>query len=131
MSLISWISSNPDAVATVVGGAALWIYNKARGKKSDDLWDRLLAVARQQFPKLLADPKAHENAHKVVEDALWAKIERLGIKKTPVLDKLVDEIVDHALGELAGKLMDRDLSKYIETSKRTVEILKTAAEPAS
>jgi hypothetical protein len=131
MSLLSWITSNPDAAVALVGGTAMWVYNKARGRKTDDLWDRLIAVARQQFPKLLADPKAHENAHKVVEDALWSKIERLGIKKTPVLDKLVDEIVDHALGELAGKLMDRDLSKYIETSKRTVEILKTAAEPAS
>jgi hypothetical protein len=131
MTLLNWIASNPDTVATVVGGAARWVYNKARGRKSDDLWDRLIAVARQQFPKLLADPNAHANAHKVVEDALWSKIERLGIKKTAVLDKLVDEIVDHALGELAGKLMERDLGKYISTSKATVEILKTATEPAS
>lgn len=124
MNLLTLALAHLDDIAAVIAllGGVIW----HRGKKIDlkALADRLMAVARQQFPKLLADPHAHAHAHQVVENALWSKLEKLGFKKTAQLDKLVDKIIDHALGELAGKLMERDLGTIGRTLQATADKIR-------
>ena len=125
MKLVELALAHWDDIVAVGGLVAGVLWHRGKGAKLDDLWDRLLAVARQKFPALLADPNAHAHAHGVLEDALWSKIEKLGIKKNAALDKLVDELIDHALGELAVKLTDRDLARINRSLTQTVDVLKT------
>jgi hypothetical protein len=131
MNLLDLAIKNPDAVILIAGALGGLIWKRGKNVAVNDLFDRLVAIARQQFPELLADPDAHTKAHGVIERAIWRKLEKLGVKKTTQLDELVDEVIDHALGELAGKLMERDLRRVTASLKRTDAILKTATEPAS
>lgn len=121
MSLVNWITSNPDAAVAIVGGVVTFIWNKARGKKTDDLWDTLLQLGRQAFPKLLRDAHLFDDAYvrARLNAAIWQGLERLKVKRSKLVEGLVDEVVEHLVGELASKVIDLGLSEYIKTSKET------------
>jgi hypothetical protein len=126
MSLIGFVTQNWDSIALVGGLVGGWLGLKKKQTNEDDLWDRLLDVARQKFPEILTYADAHAKARGVIEKAVWDTLNRIGVKKSRRLDLLVDEVIDKALAELAAKLIDRDLSRFIEKQEKTAQVLKAA-----
>lgn len=124
MSLVDWISSNPDTAVTIVGGVAAYLWNKARGRKTDDLWDTAVKLGHQAVAGLLKDPNLYDDAYvrAKLNSSIWAGLSRLGVKLNPVLEKLVDEVVEHVKGELAEQLWKHNLDGFIRVQTQTAAI---------
>lgn len=128
MNVVNFITGNWDAIATVGGlvGGLIW----HRGKKATeaDRWELVEKLAKQALPRLLKDPRINDDAHvrRVIAMAIWAGLERLGIKKTSALSKLVDEAVEHAVGELAEQIWKRGFSAIEHTLEATHSTLTAA-----
>lgn len=128
MSLVNWISSNPDAALAVVTTFGAWLYNKARGRKADDLWDTVLKLGKQVLPKLMQDAKLYDDAYvnEQIRKAILAGLARLKVPENKLTLALVDEAVEHIHGELAEMVMRYNLDRYIEVSSKTIAELKAA-----
>lgn len=129
MTLLNWISSNPDAAIGIVTTVLAYAWNKARGKKTDDLWDTLLKLGQQVIPKLLADSRIYNDAwvNGEIKKAIVAGLGRLKVPLNSATEPLVDEAVEHIHGELAAKLTEYNLGKFIKVQEKTVDELKAAA----
>lgn len=121
MTIVDFITNNPDLVTVVVGAVTGLIWKRGKGIKMDDLWETLLQVGRQAFPHLLRSAKLYDDAHvrEVISKTIWAGLTRLGVPKNEAVMKLVDEAVEHVVGELAQKVLEYHFGQ-----------LKTVAIPA-
>lgn len=128
MSIITFAAEHWDDIAAVGGIVATLLWRRGKKLSLDDLWDTAEKIGLQVLPKLLADPHLHDDVYVrlKINGAIWAGLERLGVKHSKTIDKLVDEVTEHVKGDLAAKLMDQLLGKYIDVSKQTVETLKEA-----
>lgn len=125
MSLGSWISNNPDAVAVIVATVGGYLWKKAHGQKTEDIWETLQDLALHELPRLLNDPHVTDIARVQIRAAILSGLSRLNIKRSKTVDKLVDEAVEWGCARLAEKLMEKSLNGYIKTSEQTVNIIKT------
>jgi hypothetical protein len=125
VTVLNFISNNWDSIILVGGLIGGWLGITKKKTTEDDLWERLMAVARQHFPEILSYSDAHARARGVLEDAVWKALNRIGVKKTRRLDLVVDDVIDHALAELATKLIDRDLGRIAASGQRTIEKIDT------
>jgi hypothetical protein len=125
VNVINFITNNWDGifVGGLVGG---WLGLKKKKATESELWERLMAVARQKFPEITTYPDAHKHARGILEATVWKTLNRLGVKKTRRLDLVVDDVIDHALAELATMLINRNLDKIATTLGRTDDKLATA-----
>ncbi len=126
MKTVDFVTNNWDsiiAVVTVIGG---WAWKKAHGQKADDLWDTLLQLGRQALPGLLRDAKLYDDAHvrETISKTIWAGLTRLKVPKNTATLKMVDEAMEHIVGELAAKVMDHNLGEFIKVQGKTAETLK-------
>jgi hypothetical protein len=128
MSLIDFASNHYDDLIAAGGLIVGLIWHRGKQVKLSDLWDTMLKIGAQLLPRLLADPNLHDDAYvrAKINGFIWAGLERLGQKHSPALDKLVDEAVEHIHGDLAAKLTDELLSRYINVSDHTALVLKQA-----
>lgn len=128
MKVIEFITNNWDALALLLTG--LFGVSLHRGKKStlSDVWETLLKVGWQVVPSLLADTRITDDAwvRSQINEALWAGLERLKVKRTPEIEEYVDEAVEHVHGELARRLTDLGLDRFINVQSKTLDMLKTA-----
>jgi hypothetical protein len=125
MSIVNWASENPKDALFIVSAVVGWLYHKARGQKSDDLWDTAMKLGKQVLPKLMQDARLYDDAYVNAEirKAIVAGLSRLKLK---LPDSLIDEAVEHIHGELAEQVMAHNLGKYIEVSSKTVADIKAA-----
>jgi len=107
MKLLDWIGSNPDAAIGIVTAVVGWLWHKARGEKTQDLWETLQDLALHELPSLLNDPNVQQNAREVITKSVWTGLNRLGIKKSATVDKLVPEVVEWGMARLAEQLCKR------------------------
>lgn len=133
MSLITTALNNPDFAVLFSAGAGYLgrlLWKKAKSLTESELWDTMLKVAYQAFPKLFQDPKLYDDEHvrKVITDTIWAGLARLEVQKNATTLKLVADVVEHAVGELALMVTQHHFGTFIEKQKQTVDILKTATE---
>lgn len=129
MSLVGTITSNPDFAALVSAGVAYLgkqLWNRAKEKTEGDIWDTALKVAYQAFPRLLNDPKLYDDEHvrEVITKTIWKGLERVGVPRNPTIEKLVAEVVEHAVGELATKVMDYHFGRLQKPLQGTLDALK-------
>lgn len=125
MNLLNLIANNWDSIAaagTVIGGL-LW--NRGKKLKEADLWDSLLKFGRQAFTRLMHDARLYDDAHvrKVITEALWDGLERIGVKKTPALEKIVIEAAEYVKGELAELVLKHHFGQLVKPLERTAEKL--------
>lgn len=128
MSLGNWIANNPDAVGVIVTVIGGYLWKRASGQKTEDIWETLQDLAMAELPNLLNDPHVTAVAHARIRRAILAGLARLNIKRSKLVDKLVDEAVEWGCARLAEKIMERSLDRFIKTSEKTVDILKSAPE---
>jgi hypothetical protein len=133
MSLIGNLASNPDVavlVTAVVGAIGKAIWNKGKKSKEDDLWETLLRIGKQAFPILLKDKRLYDDAHvrETISKTIWSGLTRLSIPKNEIVMRLVDEAVEHIVGELAEKVMDYHLGRLEKPLKDTLDIIKALPE---
>jgi hypothetical protein len=130
MSLLGSLANNPDVAVLVSGlvgylGKQLW--NKAKEKTHGEIWDTALKVAYQAFPKLFSDPKLYDDDHvrEVISRTIWKGLARIEIPKNATTEKLVAEVVEHAVGELALMLWKHNFGETQKRLEATVEKLDT------
>lgn len=109
MNLVNFVISNWDTIAagaSVVGG---YIWHRGKKTQEEDRWELVEKLAKQALPKLLKDSRITDDVYvrRVIGGAIWAGLDRLGIKKSTALVKLVNEAVEHAVGELAEAIWKR------------------------
>lgn len=133
MSVLNFIASNWDSIAAVGGIVGGYIFHRGKKARETDRWDLIEKLAKQAFPRLLKDARLYDDAYvrRTIGGAIWAGLDRLGIKRSTALAKLVDEAVEYAIGELATALIDYQLGQFKRVQGETVDILKAATEPAS
>lgn len=122
MSLVNFITANPDLVTLVVGTVVGLVWRKDKQTKQSDRWDLLLQLGRQLLPKLLADARLYDDAYvrSKLREYMVDGLTRLKVPMNPIISDLVDEAVEHIHGELAGLVMQHNLGRYIEVSSKTV-----------
>jgi len=131
MSLVSLALEHSEdiiAIGALVGGL---LFNRSRKASEDDLWELMLKVGNQMFPRLLADPRLHDDEYvrgQIVE-GIWSGLERFKVKRTKARELLVMEAADYVKSELAAKLTDELLRGYINVSDHTALVLKDAQTP--
>jgi hypothetical protein len=135
MSLINTIANNPDFAAVVTAGLGYvgrLLWKKGKDAQINDLWDTLLQLGRQAFPLLLRDKRLYDDAHvrETVSKAIWSGLTRLSVPKNATTMKLVDEAVEHVVGELAAKVVEYHFSRLVPKLEETAEALRTANEGA-
>jgi hypothetical protein len=128
MSVISFIGNNWDSIITVGGLVGGYLGLKKKKATEVDRWELISKLAKQALPKLLKDSRVTDDAHvrRVIAGAIWSGLDRLGIKRSTALAKLVDEAVEHAIGELAEEIWRRGFSMIETTLEATNSTLKGA-----
>lgn len=124
--MINFVAHNWDTIATVVTLVGGYLYNKARGRKTDDIWDTALKIGKQVLPRLLKDAKLYDDAYVNAEIRKYIVAGLTRVKLT-LPDALIDEAVEHIHGELAEMAMKYNLDRYIEVSSGTAAMLKAGA----
>jgi hypothetical protein len=126
MSVLDFIGQHPDLVGVVITTIGGLILHRNHAIKADDLWDTMMQLGRQVFPVLIRDARIYDDAYVLgkIQDYIWAGLSRLGIKKTPTLEKLVTEVAEHVKAELAQKLFDAHIGDFITTQQKTADVIK-------
>lgn len=128
MSVLNFIGNNLDAIALGAGLVGGWLGITKKKTIEEDRWELVAKLAKQALPRLLKDPRLNDDAHvrRVIAGAIWAGLDRLRIKRTTALAKLVDEAVEHAVGELAEEIWRRGFSFIGDSLEATNSTLKGA-----
>ncbi len=129
MSLVTAALDNPDVAALITAGASYLgriLWKKGKKAQIDDLWETLLQVGRQAFPVLWKSARLYDDAYvrETISKTIWAGLTRLSIPKNETTMKLVDEAVEHVVGELAAMVMKYHLGQLEKPLKATLEDLK-------
>lgn len=127
MSLIGTIASNPDyatAGVAIAGYLGRLLWKRAKALTESELWDTMLKVAHQAFPRLLNDSRLYDDAYvrEVITKTIWAGLTRLSVPKNQAAMDLVADVVEHAVGELAMMVTQYHFGKL------TAALGATAAE---
>jgi hypothetical protein len=125
MSLFSWITSNPDAVAFVGGTIASWLGLKRADKISAQARASLTAALRAEAYRVLGDPSRHANARDHLTGALRAAAARLRIPAR-VADALAPVLVEEALASFWQLLIERQLDAIAHDAALVAATLKEA-----
>jgi hypothetical protein len=130
MTILNFIENNPDLVTLLVGTIGGFIWKRGKNTKSNDLWETLLKLGRQAFPLLLKDKRLYDDAYvrETISKTIWAGLTRLKVPKTDATMALVDEVMEHIVGELAEKVMDYHLGRLEKPLKDTLDIIKALPE---
>jgi hypothetical protein len=125
MSIVNWATENPKDAIMIVGAVVGYLWNKAHGRKTDDIWDTALKLGKQVLPQLLKDARIYDDAYVNGEIRKYI-VAGLARVKLTMPEKLIDEAVEHIHGELAEQLMKHNLDEFIKVQSKTAEVLKAA-----
>ncbi len=127
MNLLTFVQNNPDLVTLVVGAVGGLIWKRGKDTKASDLWDTLMKLAYQSFPRLYNDKRLYDDVYvrEQITKTIWSGLTRLGIPKNAAVSALVDEVVEHAHGELAEKVFAFHVGNLKAPLEGTAETLKT------
>jgi hypothetical protein len=140
MNLANFVMNNWDSILAVGGLLGLWKHGKTKALGREDLWDTLLQLARQAFMQLLRDKRLYEDAYvrQVITKTIWSGLERLCVPKSNFVVKLVDEAVEHAVGELAAMVFRHNAGELVKATQGAADAFKglpqevpIAPEPAA
>lgn len=128
MSLVSLALEHSEdiiAIGALVGGL---LFNRSRKATLDDLWETMEKLGKQALPRLLSDHRLTDDVWVLgqITEAIWAGLDRIGVKRSKTLEKLVSEAAEHVKAELADAVIKQLLGKYIDVSTKTAEQLKSA-----
>ena len=126
IEILNFADQHPALIATIITSLAGLIWK--RNQTLNDTWETLLQLGRQVFPEVLKDSRLYDDTYILVKisDSMWKGLNRLGVKRSPVLEKLVNEAAEHVKAELAAKLTDYHLDAFINAQQKTDEILSQA-----
>lgn len=119
MSIGHWLGSiDPNLVVGIVSAVGTWLYAKATGKKDVNVTDALGGLLKQEAARIVANPENYARARECLEKAAWSGLERLGVKRSKGIEKLVAAAVEKALGEVMERVIDIQLRGLAESTAR-------------
>lgn len=127
MNLLSFVKENPDLVTLLVGSVVGVFWKKGKSVKAADMWELLLKLGYQEFPKLYKSARLYDDVYvrEQITKAIWAGLNRLSMPKNAATMALVDEAVEHIHGELAQKLFDFHVGNLKTPLEETAKVLAT------
>lgn len=128
MSLASLIANHIDDILMVGTALAGAIWHRGKKLELKDLAATAEKLGRQILPKLLKDANLYDDAYvrAKLNAAIWDGLERLKIKRSKALDRLVDLAVEHLHAELAERLWSMHFDRIAGTLEQTNETLKSS-----
>lgn len=113
----------------LLGALALWAYHKAKGDKQQDLTSLAEGFARQQVAAIIADPTRLATAREDITQVITAGLIRAGFKPGALMDTAVSIVVEHAIADVAHKLLPTQIDKMAAAAASVVTGI-AAAEAA-
>jgi outer membrane murein-binding lipoprotein Lpp len=122
MGLIQWLSKVDPNVAigvlSLVGTVAGWAYRKARGEQTSSFRETINAavdsMAFEMFAEITDAEAARANAQGFlasvrarVEKHAWSVLEKRGVPRTALTERIVHEAIERASAMLARELAER------------------------
>lgn len=128
MKALDFVTANWDSIVTLGGLVVGLVWHRGKAVKLDDLWDTLLKIGQQSIPKLLEDTRITDDDYvrAKIAAAIWAGLDRLKVPRNKTVEKLVTEAVEHIHADLAAKLIDGLLGKFVKTGEKTLAKLEAA-----
>lgn len=100
---------DPDLLVALVAGISTvgtWLYNKAKGKKQEDITDALWGALEGSVIKLAEThlaPTATVLREKLTA-AAYEALGRMGVKKNAVVDAIVAKLVERGVSEVRKRI---------------------------
>lgn len=128
MSIITFATEHYDDIIAIGGLAYGLLLQRSRKKLLDDLWDTAAKLGKQVLPRLLDDTRLTDDAWVLsqITEGIWAGLDRLGVKRSKPIEKIVAEVAEHVKADFADAVIQKLLSGYIKTSEKTLGTLKEA-----
>lgn len=110
--LISWLSKvDPNIVLPVVFSAGVWLWHKATGKKGDALErtikgaiGSILSEVVDLVPANVPVEQYLKTSRGYVEKYVWKALEKRGIPRNKMTEKIVNMCIEEAARELGAEL---------------------------
>ena len=126
--ILNFADQHPALIVTIITSLAGLFWK--RNQSLNDTWETILQLGRQVLPEVLKDPRLYNDEYVLskITESIWRGLGRLGIKRSPKLEGLVNEAAEHVKAELAAKLTEYHLDSFIKTQKETLEIMAKTEE---
>lgn len=126
---MDWLNHHADTIIYAI--TFLWglrkVFTEHHGFEA--LKDTLLHDMRAEGYKLLAEPGGADKARTAMEWVAQTTLERMKIKRGPLVDKLVQQAIAIALKELAQRLSEVDLARIAADSAAVNDAFKPPDNP--
>ncbi len=104
---------DPNVVFPVVVGLATWVYRQIAGKKAKTVEQLVDGAVRA----ILAEVAAHvpsevpintwlSGARRYVEDRIWYALGRVGLHRSPQLERIMRAALERASSEIAARIAE-------------------------
>lgn len=111
---MTWLLKlDPNVVFPVVVGLATWIYRQIAGKKAKTVEQlvegavrAIIAEVADKVPSSVPINTWLSGARKYVEDRIWYALGRVGLTKSPELERMVRAALERCTSELAHRIAE-------------------------
>ncbi len=90
-------------ISTIIVGlitaAAAAAWGKIRGATKDTWWNTTYRPVMDAVRELMLEPRTAESARRFLAGAAWRAIGKTGLKRTALVERIVDEVVDLGMDE--------------------------------
>ncbi len=104
MVIVDWLLANPDAAALVVSTVTGLFIKKKKTDALAVLKDKALAHLRRELFALVDEHATVEKARKHLENAADLLLGELKVKRTKLVDALLEPLIEQALKEYQERL---------------------------
>lgn len=131
MDAFDFAEKHPQLIGLIITTLVGLVWHRGKKLSLDDIWDTMEQLGRQALPALAKEGKLYDDAYvsEMFESRIWAGLNKLGVKRSPVIEKMVHEVVIKLHDELAQKLFDSHIGDFIKKQSGTADIMKTLPEP--
>lgn len=102
---------DPNLVLSICVALIGWVWSKLHHQKTDSLTEVLKGIAIRVTAEVLADGTAFDLARDRVTAALYTGLERVGIRRSAIVELAVSAAVERALGEIAKQTLAAQMAK--------------------
>lgn len=136
-AIIAYLSQiDPNYLLLVATGAVTigrWVVHKINGDKQASLQDTLWPIIEGLVIKLARDPFVVETVRSKLTNGAYEALERVGIKRSPLVEGIVNGLVDRGVTEVRKRVEQREamaaLPGQLEAIAKSAEAVRDALKP--
>lgn len=133
-AIYSFLSQiDPNWLIAVAGGVLTvgrWLAAKVRGEKTASAKDALWPIVEGLVVKLAESEFVVEKVRAALEKGAYEGLGRLGIKRSPMIEGIVAELVERGVSEVRKRVANRkaaqELPAQLESLAKAAEAVKAA-----